>query len=86
MVSDYHQIAIKHQHKEKTAFSCHKCHFHFVKKPFGLNNAPASHRRRVDVILIGLKGIDCLQYSDDIICISPIMTEHVKKLYAIFER
>jgi len=67
MVLGYHQIAIKTQHKKKMEFSCHKCHFYFVKLPFGLNNAPPSYRRFIDVILMGLKGIDCLLYSDDTI-------------------
>jgi len=86
MASGYHQIAIKPEHKEKTAFSCHKGHFQFVKMPFGLNNAPATYQRCIDVILMGLKVIDCLVYLDDIICFSVTMKEHVNKLCAIFER
>jgi hypothetical protein len=35
---------------------------------------------------MGLKGIDCLVYVDDIICYSATMEEHVKKLQTIFER
>jgi hypothetical protein len=60
MASGYHQIAIKPEHKEKTAFSCHKGHFQFIKMLFGLNNAPATYQRCIYVILMGLKGIDCL--------------------------
>ena len=40
MASGYHQIAIKPEHNERTAFSCHRDHFQFIKMPFGLNNAP----------------------------------------------
>jgi len=54
--------------------------------PFGLNNAPATYQRYIDVILMGLKGIDCLVYLNDIIRFSANMREHVKKLGAIFER
>jgi len=50
--------------------------------PFGLNNAPATYQRCVDVILMGLKGIDCLLYSDDTMCSSATVTEHVQKLCA----
>jgi hypothetical protein len=53
MASGYHQIEIKPDDREKTAFSCHKGHYQFVKMPFGLNNAPATYQRRVDVILMG---------------------------------
>jgi hypothetical protein len=31
MASDYFQIAMEPEHKEKTAFSCHRGHFQFVK-------------------------------------------------------
>jgi len=54
--------------------------------PFGLNNAPATYQRYIDVILMGLKGIDCLVYLDNIICFSATMKEHAEKLCAIFER
>ena len=58
MASGYHQIALKPEHKEKTAFSCHRGHFQFIKMPFGLNIAPATYQRCIDVILMGSKGID----------------------------
>ena len=85
MASGYHQIAIKPENREKTAFSCHKDHFQFIKVPFGLNNAPATYQRCIGVILMWLKGIDCLVYLHDIICFSVTMKEHVNKLCAIFE-
>jgi hypothetical protein len=86
MASGYHQIAIKQEHKEKTAFSCHRGHFQFIRMPFGLNNAPATYQSCIDVILMGLKGIDCLVYLADIICFSATMEEHARKLRDIFER
>jgi hypothetical protein len=54
--------------------------------PFGLNNAPATYQRCIDVVLLGLKGIDCLVYLDDRICFSPTIEKHAEKLRAIFER
>jgi hypothetical protein len=86
MASGYHQIPVKLEHREKTAFSCHQGHFQFVKMPFGLNNAPATYQRYIDIVLMGLKGVDCLVYLDDVICFSATMEEHAKKLQAIFER
>jgi hypothetical protein len=84
MASGYHQIEIRPEDREKTAFSCHKGRFQFVKMSFGLNNAPATYQRCMDVILMGLKGIDCLAYLDDVICFT--MEEHVVKLEEIFKR
>jgi hypothetical protein len=86
MASGYHQIAMKPEHKEKTAFSCHRGHFQFLKMPFGLNNAPATYQRCIDVVFLGLKGITCLVYLDDIICFSATMEEHAEKLRDIFAR
>jgi len=86
MASGYHQTPIKPEHKEKTPFSCHRGHFQFVKMPFGLNNAPATFQRCIDVVLVGLTGIDCLVYLDDIIRFSGTMKEHTRKLRNIFER
>ena len=68
VVSGYHQLPMKPEHREKTAFSCHRGHFKFNKLPFGLNNAPATYKQCIDIILIVLKGIDCLVYLDDIMC------------------
>ena len=86
MASGYYQIAIKPDHREKTAFSCHRGHFQFIKMPFGLNNAPATYQRCIDVVLMGLKGTDCLVYLDDIIGFSTTMEEHAQNLQTIFER
>jgi hypothetical protein len=71
---------------KNTAFSCHKGHSNFTKMAFGLNNAPATYQRRMDYILVGLKGTDCLAYLDFLICYSATMDEHVCKLKGIFER
>jgi hypothetical protein len=86
MASGYHQIPIKPADREKTAFSCHRGHFQFIKMPFGLNNAPATYQRCIDVVLLWLKGIDCLVYLDYIKCFSATIEEHAEKLQAIFER
>jgi hypothetical protein len=86
MASGYHQIEVEPQSREKTAFSCYKVHYQFIEMPFGLNNALATYQRCMDILLMGIKGIDCLVYLDDIICFSATMEEHAQKLEAIFAR
>ena len=65
MASGYHQIPIRPEDKEKTAFSCHQGQFQIVKMPFGLNNAPATYQRCFDDFLMCLKGPDRLVHLDD---------------------
>jgi hypothetical protein len=42
LCSRYHQISIREQDIEKTAFQCHFGHFEFLVIPFGLTNAPTT--------------------------------------------
>ena len=86
MASGCHQIEVQEEDREKTAFSCHMGHYQFTKLPFGVNNGPATYQRCMDLILTGLKGIDCLAYLDDVICYSATMEEHAEKLERIFQR
>jgi hypothetical protein len=43
MASGCHQIPIKTEHRENSAFSYHRGHFQFLNMLFGLNNAPANY-------------------------------------------
>ena len=40
--SGYHQILMRREDVEKTAFRCHYGHFEFLVMPFGLTSAPAT--------------------------------------------
>jgi hypothetical protein len=49
----YHQINIREQDIENTAFKCHFRHFEFLVMPFGFNNAPATFQPCMNHIFIG---------------------------------
>ena len=48
-------------------------------------NAPATYQRCMYSILLGLRGIDCLCYLDDLIIFSPDVETHLEKL-RVFDR
>ena len=51
--SEFRQIPIAQEDKDKTKFTCHSGTFRFVLMPFGLCNAPATFQRTVDILLAG---------------------------------
>jgi hypothetical protein len=78
MASGYFQIAMKPEDKEKAAFFCHKGHFQLVKNYVQIKQCARYIPTVYLLVLTGLKGIDCLEYLDDIICFSATIEEHAK--------
>ena len=58
--SGYWQIPMDPQDKPKTAFSTQAGLFQFVRMPFGLNSAPATFQRMIELVLSGLNLDTCL--------------------------
>ena len=54
--------------------------------PFDLCNAPSTFQRAMDQLLMGLKGIYCLVYLDDIIIFSKTFEKHLEQLKQVFDR
>ena len=54
--------------------------------PSGLCNAGATFQRLMDVVMSGLNMNVCLVYSDDIICYSTTIEEHLERLATILQR
>ncbi|XP_037906165.1 uncharacterized protein DDB_G0289975-like [Hermetia illucens] len=52
LAKGYHQILIKEQDREKTAFVTPHGLYEFIRMPFGLKNAPATFQRLMNDILI----------------------------------
>lgn len=84
--SGFHQIEIKEEDKEKTAFSTPEGHFEYVRMPFGLKGAPATFQRLMNEVLRGLIGSICFVYIDDIVCYGKTLKESIENLESVFKR
>lgn len=75
--SGYHQIAVREQDKEKTAFVRPNGLYEYNVMPFGLCNAPATFQRMMNTILekMLLKGV--VVYLDDILIYSSNFNQHL---------
>ena len=83
LASEYRQVEVNPEHKEKTAFSTSRGHFEFNVIPLGLTNSPATFHRLMECTLEGLSGLHCLIYLD---VFSANFDDHLTRLSAVFDR
>lgn len=83
--SGFHQIPLRKQDIEKTAFSVNNGKFEFTRLPFGLKNAPSIFQRALDDILRDYIGKTCYVYIDDIVIFSKDEQSHFCHLEEIFK-
>jgi len=84
--SGYHNIPIRQQDRDKTAFITRRGCFRYKVLPFGLTTAPSVFQRLMDLVLCGLTYVSCLVYIDDIIVFSKNFSTHLDRLAEVFER
>ncbi|KZS10306.1 Uncharacterized protein APZ42_025260 [Daphnia magna] len=76
----YHQISMKKEDRQKTAFVTTDGLYQFKVMPFGLTNGPSTFQRTMDIVLGGLRWTSCLVYLDDIVVYSKTFAGHLKRL------
>ena len=83
--SGFHQIMMKKEDREKTAFSVNNGKYEFLRMPFGLKNAPSLFQRAMDDILRPYIGKFCHVYIDDVIIFSESEEKHLQHIEIIIK-
>lgn len=79
----YHQLRLKAEDVEKTAFNTHMGQFQYKVLSFGLTNAPATFQSVMNHMLRPHLGKYCLVYMDDVLIYSRTPEEHLQHICAV---
>jgi hypothetical protein len=82
--SEYNQIIVHPNDREKTAFTTPWGTFMYEKMPFRLMNAGATFQRAMDIAFVGEKDKFVLIYLDDITVFSNSHEHHLQHLKRTF--
>jgi hypothetical protein len=80
------QIPLDESSAEKTAFTTRKGHWHWVRMPMGLKNAPSTWQRFLNTVIGDALYDYAVAYLDDILVHSRTFKEHLVHLEKILRR
>src|SRR5207247_11237330 len=86
LAAGYHQISVKKEDIEKTAFVTTEGLYEWTVMPFGLKNAPDTFQRSMNKMLAGYLWKFAIPYMDDIIVFSQSIEEHFEHLRLVFKK
>ena len=80
---DYHQMRVRDEDIQKTAFRTRYGHYEFVVMPFGLTNAPAVFMDLMNRVCRPMPDQSVIVFIDDIMVYSKTKERHVEKLRVV---
>jgi hypothetical protein len=83
--SGYHQLRIREEDIEKTAFSTRYGHYEYIVKSFGLTNVPATFMEAMNRMLHDYLDDFIVVFLDDIFIYSMSKEEHERHLSLVLE-
>ena len=83
--SGYHQLRVKPEDVQKTAFKTRYGHYEFVVMPFGLTNAPAAFMELMNRVFIDYLDRFVVVFIDDILVYSRSREEQEEHLRIVLE-
>ena len=86
LAQGYHQILVKREDREKTAFSVPWGHYQYRRCPMGLTNSPATFQRCMESILGDMVFEFLVVFLDDLILFSRTIKDHLLKMEKLFKR
>lgn len=86
IASAFHQIKMREEDKEKTAFTAENKKFQFLRMPFGLAGSPITWQTYITAMLGDLLNTSAMAYMDDILIHTETVNEHIGVIIHIFDR
>jgi hypothetical protein len=82
----FHQIAIRPEDREKTAFRTRLGHYEYTVLPMGLCNAPGTFMQLMNTVFADMLDKSVLCFLDDILIFSKTEEEHERHLREVLSR